>query len=98
MLNYGIVTNTWNMVGADSETSVAVGHWNNINGTQNGSNDSKSAGSNAQYWMVGSISGKDIQVKGYHVYLRSPDDIFNNHHIYYDKWDINHKAQLKCCL
>ena len=35
--------------------------------------------------MVGSISGNDIQVKGYHVYLRSPDDVFDNHHVYYDK-------------
>ncbi len=85
MLYYGIVTNKWNKIGGDSETSVAAGEIYNPNGGQNGSNDSKSKGSNAQFWMVGSVTGRHLQVKGYHVYLSSPDAVFYGHQIYFDE-------------
>ena len=81
-VRYGIIANTWYFAG-DAETSIAVG---NIisGGGQNGSNSSKSYGSDSQFWLVGGFEGTPLQVKGYHLYLTSPSSIFENHQIYFD--------------
>ena len=80
-LNYGIVADTWDFNGGDAETSMAVTTLNN-KGSQNGSNDSKSEGANAQYWIVGQVNGNNLQVKGYDAFVTTTSDVIANGKIY----------------